>query len=147
MYRFKEFGYLYSRVGNPTVTVLKERVAALDGVTAAIALGSGMTAVTFALFNAAEGGGRIVTTPNLYGGTVDSFKKIYPTFGISIDRVTNPDDIEEFRRAIRPETRAIFIETISNPNATVLDLEKIAAIAHENRIPLIVDKPLPPPIS
>lgn len=139
MYRFKEFGYLYSRVGNPTVTVLEERVAALDGGSAAIALGSGMAAVTFALFNAAEGGGRILTTPHLYGGTADSFRKIYPTFGIGVDQVENPDDVEQFRRAIRPETRAIFIETISNPNATVLDIEKIAAVAHENGIPLIVD--------
>lgn len=139
MYRFNEFGYLYTRVGNPTVTVLEERVAALDGGSAAIALGSGMAAVTFALFNAAEGGGRILTTPHLYGGTADSFKKIYPTFGIAVDQVDNPDNIEEFQKAIRPETRAIFIETISNPNATVLDLEKIAAVAHENGIPLIVD--------
>lgn len=139
MYRFKEFGYLYSRVGNPTVTVLEERVAALDGGSAAIALGSGMAAVTFALFNAAEGGGRILTTPHLYGGTSDIFRKIYPTFGIGVDQVENPDEVEQFRRAIRPETRAIFIETISNPNATVLDIEKIAAVAHENGIPLIVD--------
>lgn len=139
IYRFKEFGYLYSRVGNPTVTVLEERIAALDGGTAAVAVGSGMAAVTYTLFNVAEGEGRILTTPHLYGGTADSFKKIFPKFGVAIDQVSDPTDIEEFRKAIKPDTKAIFFETISNPNAVVLDIEKIAAVAHENGIPLIVD--------
>jgi O-acetylhomoserine (thiol)-lyase len=137
--RFKEDGFLYTRLGNPTVQVLEQRIAALDGGTAAIAVGSGMAAITYALFNAAENGGRILTTRNLYGGTEDSFRKLYPTFGIGIDQVDNPDDIDAFRRAIRPETRAIFIESISNPNATLLDIEPLAALAHENGIPLIVD--------
>lgn len=137
--RFKELGFLYTRLGNPTVHVLEERIAALDGGAAAIAVGSGMAAVTYALFNVAEGGGRILTTRNLYGGTEDSFKKLYPTFGIGIDQVDDPADIEAFRRGIRPETRAIFVESISNPNATLLDIERIAAVAHEHGIPLIVD--------
>jgi O-acetylhomoserine (thiol)-lyase len=137
--RFNEHGYLYSRLGNPTVAVLEERVAALDGGTAAIAVASGMAAITYALFSVAEGGGRILTTPHLYGGTVDSFKRIYPQFGVEIDQVSDPNDVEQFRRAITPQTKAIFIVTISNPNATVLDIEKIAAVAHENDIPLIVD--------
>jgi O-acetylhomoserine (thiol)-lyase len=137
--RFNEHGYLYTRLGNPTVTVLEERVAALDGGTAAIALASGMAAVTYALFSVAEGGGRILTTPHLYGGTVDSFKRIYPKFGVEIDQVKDPNDVEEFRKAITPETKAIFVESISNPNATLLDLARIADVAHENGIPLIVD--------
>ncbi|GAB7027429.1 O-acetylhomoserine aminocarboxypropyltransferase/cysteine synthase family protein [Geotalea toluenoxydans] len=137
--RFKELGFVYTRLGNPTVQVLEERIAALDGGSAAIAVGSGMAAVTYALFNVAEGGGRILTTRNLYGGTEDSFKKLFPTFGIGIDQVDNADDVDQFRRGIKPETRAIFVESISNPNATLLDLERIAAVAHENGIPLIVD--------
>ena len=137
--RFNEDGYLYSRMGNPTVTVLEKRVAALDGGIAAIAVASGMAAITYTLFSVAEGGGRILTTPHLYGGTVDSFKRIYPRFGIGIDLVNDPADPEEFRRGITPETRAIFIESISNPNATLLDIQAIAAVAHENGIPLIVD--------
>ena len=137
--RFNEDGYLYSRMGNPTVTVLEKRVAALDGGTAAIAVASGMAAITYTLFSVAERGGRILTTPHLYGGTVDSFKRIYPQFGVGIDQVTDPNDPEAFRRGITPETRAIFIESISNPNATLLDIQQIAAVAHENGIPLIVD--------
>ena len=137
--RFDEEGYLYTRMGNPTVTVLEKRVAALDGGTAAIAVASGMAAITYTLFSVAEGGGRILTTPHLYGGTVDSFKRIYPRFGVGIDQVSDPDDPEAFRRGITPETRAIFIESISNPNATLPDIRRIAEIAHENGIPLIVD--------
>jgi len=137
--RFNEQGYLYSRLGNPTVAVLEERVAALDGGSAALAVASGMAAITYTLFCVAEGGGRILTTPHLYGGTVDSFKRIYPKFGVAIDQVQNPNDVEEFKKALTPETKAIFIESISNPNATLLDIEAIAAVAHEQGIPLIVD--------
>jgi len=136
---FEEFGFIYSRVGNPTTAVLEQRIAALDGGVAAVAVSSGMAAVTYALLNAAEGGGRILTTPQLYGGTIDSFKQIYPQFGIEIDAVANVDDPQAFENAIRPETRAIFVETISNPNAAVADLEAIAKIAHAHQIPLIVD--------
>jgi O-acetylhomoserine (thiol)-lyase len=136
---FEEFGYLYTRVGNPTVAALEQRIAALDGATGAIAVASGMAAVTYALFNAAEGGGRILTTPNLYGGTVDSFKKIYPKLGVGIDYAKDVDDPASFKKAIRPETRAVFIESITNPNAVVADIEAIATVAHEHGIPLIVD--------
>jgi len=142
---FSELGFLYTRIGNPTVAVLEERIAALDGAAAAIAVGSGMAAITYALFNVAEGGGRILTTKELYGGTVDSFKKIYPKFGVQIDKVSNPDDPEEFRKSIKEDTKAIYIETISNPNARVADIESIAKIAHENNIPLIVDNTLATP--
>lgn len=136
---FDEHGYLYTRIGNPTVAVLEERVAALDGGAAAIAVASGMAAITYTLFNVAEGGGRIITTQQLYGGTFDSFKKLYPKFGIEIDRVSSPNDPEEYRKLIKEDTKAIYIETISNPNAIVADIEAIAKVAHENDIPLIVD--------
>jgi len=136
---FEEFGYLYTRVGNPTVAALEQRVAALDGAAGAIAVASGMAAVTYALFNAAEGGGRILTTPNLYGGTIDSFKKVYPKLGVEIDFAKDVDDPASFEKAIRPETRAVFIESITNPNAVVADIEAIAKIAHAKGIPLIVD--------
>ena len=119
--------------------MLEQRVAALDGAVAAIAVGSGMAAITFTLFNIAEGGGTILTTQQLYGGTVDSFKKLYPKFGINVDKVDDTSDPENFRKAIKEDTKAIYIESISNPNAVVTDLEAIAKIAHENNIPLIVD--------
>lgn len=140
-----EFGYVYTRVSNPTVSVLEQRLAALDGASGAVAVGSGMAAVTYSLFNVAEGGGRILTTPKVYGGTFDTFKKIYPKFNIGVDIVKNPDDPEEFRRGIKENTKAIYVETISNPNAVVADLEKLAAIAHENNIPLIVDNTIATP--
>jgi O-acetylhomoserine (thiol)-lyase len=136
---FEEFGYLYTRVGNPTVTALEQRVAALDGATGALALASGMSAVSYTLLNLAEGGGRILTVPNLYGGTIDSFKKIFPKLGIGIDYARDVDDPQSFKEQIKPETRAIFIETITNPNAVVADVSAIAEIAHEHGIPLVVD--------
>ena len=142
---FSEFGYLYTRIGNPTVAVLEQRLAILDGAAGAVAVSSGMAAVSYSLLNVAEGGGRILTTPRLYGGTVDAFKKIFPKFGVQIDIVENADDIEEFRKAIKPDTKAIYIETISNPNAAIADIEALAKVAHENNIPLIVDNTLATP--
>lgn len=142
---FTEFGYVYSRVGNPTVGVLEQRIASLHNAVAAIAVGSGMAAITYALLNAAEKGGRILTTAELYGGTVDGFKKVFPNYGIKIDIVNDSKDPEEFRKAIKADTKAIYVESISNPNATLVDIEAIANIAHENGIPLIVDNTLATP--
>lgn len=136
---FQEAGYFYTRLGNPTTTVLEERIAALDGAAAALAVSSGMSAITLTLFSVAEGGGRILTTEQLYGGTIDGFRKIYPKFGIEIDKVEDPNDPEAFRKALKEDTKAIFIESISNPNAIVADIEAIAKIAHQHDIPLIVD--------
>lgn len=136
---FSELGFIYSRVSNPTVAVLEERVAKLDGAAATVAVGSGMAAVTYSLLNVAEGGGRILTTNKLYGGTIDSFNKLFPKYGINIDRIEDSDNPEAFRNAITKDTKAIFLETISNPNAAIADIEAIAKIAHENDIPLIVD--------
>lgn len=134
-----EEGYIYSRLSNPTVSVLENRIANLDGGVAAVGVGSGMAAITYSLLAVAEGGGRILTTHQLYGGTIDALKKLYPKFGIEIDRIDNDSDIEEIRKAIKEDTKAIFIETISNPNAVLSDIEEIAKVAHENDIPLIVD--------
>lgn len=134
-----EEGYIYSRLSNPTVSVLENRIANLDGGVAAVGVGSGMAAIAYSLLAVAEGGGRILTTYQLYGGTIDALKKLYPKFGIQIDRIDNDSDIEEYRKAIKEDTKAIFIETISNPNAVLSDIEEIAKVAHENDIPLIVD--------
>lgn len=139
LFSFSEHGFFYTRAGNPTTDALEQRVAILDGGVTAIAVGSGMAAITYALFNAAEGGGHILTTPFLYGGTVDSFKKVYPNFNIHIDSsdsFANPDALE---KDITEDTRALFVETISNPNAAVADIEALANLAHKHGIPLIVD--------
>lgn len=145
LFTFSEIGFVYSRMANPTVGVLEQRIAALDGAAGAVAVGSGMAAVTYTLLNVAEGGGRILTSPQVYGGTFDSFKKIYPNFGIGIDYVKNINDPAAVRAAIKPDTRAVYVESISNPNNEVADIEMLAGIAHDNGIPLIVDNTLATP--
>lgn len=142
---FNEAGYLYTRLGNPTLTVLEQRIAALDGGSGALAVASGMAAITYTLLNLAEGGKRILTVRNLYGGTYDAFNKVLERLGIGIDFVDDPDDPEAFRNAIGPDTRAIFVESISNPNATVADIDALAAVAHAAGIPLVVDNTLATP--
>ncbi|AIQ13241.1 O-acetylhomoserine aminocarboxypropyltransferase/cysteine synthase family protein [Paenibacillus durus] len=139
LFGLEEAGFLYTRIGNPTVAVLEERLTALDKGTGAVAVASGMAAVAYTLLNLAEGGGRILTTPRLYGGTFDAIKHLFPKFNVHVDFVENSDDPDTFRRAIGPDTKAILIESISNPNATILDVEAIAEIAHDNGIPLVID--------
>ena len=130
---------LYTRVSNPTVQVLEKRVAALHGVESAVAVASGMAAISYTVLSLAAQGGRILTSPRLYGGAVDGFTSILAELGVNYDMIDNPDDPEEFERNIREDTKAIYIETISNPLATVLDFEAIADIAHKHGIPLVVD--------
>jgi O-acetylhomoserine (thiol)-lyase len=145
LFRLREQGFLYTRVGNPTVAVLEERVKTLDGAAGAIALASGMAAVSYTLLNLAEGGGRILLSPYLYGGSADSFKKIYPKLGIKFDYAKNIGDPEKLAEEIKPDTKAIFVESISNPNTVLLDIDAIARVAHEHGIPLIVDNTVATP--
>lgn len=146
LFGFREAGFLYTRVGNPTVAVLEARVQALhSGAAAALGLASGMAAISYTLLNLAEGGGRILTSPYLYGGSADSFKKIYPKLGIHIDLSENIENPEALASEIGPDTKAIFIESISNPNAYLLDVDAIAKVAHEHGIPLVVDNTVATP--
>lgn len=145
LFSFQEAGYLYTRIGNPTVTVLEERVRILDGAAAAIGVGSGMAAISYTLLNLAEGGGRILTSPFLYGGSADSFKKIYPKLGIYFDQAKNIEQPERLAEEITPDTKAIYIESISNPSAVLLDVDAIAKVAHEHGIPLVVDNTVATP--
>lgn len=145
LFSFNELGFLYTRVGNPTVAVLEERVRILDGAGAALGLASGMAAISYTLLNLAEGGGRILTSPYLYGGSADSFKKIYPKFGIHFDVAQNISNPEALADEIRPDTKAIFIESISNPSTVLLDVDAIAKVAHAHGIPLVVDNTVATP--
>jgi O-acetylhomoserine (thiol)-lyase len=145
LFNFSEAGNLYTRVGNPTVGVLEQRVAALDGGSGAIALASGMAAISYTLLNLAEGGGRILTSPYLYGGSADSFKKIYPKLGVHFDYAKNILNPEKLSEEITPDTKAIFIESISNPNTVLLDVDAIAKVAHAHGIPLVVDNTVATP--
>ncbi len=145
LFGLREAGFLYTRVGNPTVGVLEERVKILDGASGAIALASGMAAISYTLLNLAEGGGRILTSPYLYGGSADSFKKIYPKLGIEFDYAKNIETPEKLGEEIKPDTKAIYIESISNPNTVLLDIDAIAKVAHEHGIPLVVDNTVATP--
>ena len=136
---------IYTRISNPTVNVLEQRVAALDGATGAIALASGMAAISYTLLNVSEGGGRILTSPYLYGGSTDGFKKIYPKFWIKFDYAKNILDPEKLRDEIRFDTKAIYVESISNPSTVLLDIDAIAKVAHAAGIPLIVDNTVATP--
>ena len=145
LFGLRELGNLYTRVGNPTVAVLEQRLAALDGAAGAIALASGMAAISYTLLNIAEGGGRILTSPYLYGGSADSFKKVYPKFGITFDIAKNIEKPQKLHEEIRPDTKAIYVESISNPNGVLLDIDAIAEVAHEHGIPLVVDNTVATP--
>ncbi|TFB21352.1 O-acetylhomoserine aminocarboxypropyltransferase/cysteine synthase [Filobacillus milosensis] len=138
LFALKEQGFIYSRIGNPTVGALEERVAQLEGGIGALGLASGMAAISAAIFNIAEAGDEVVAASTLYGGTYNLFSTTLPKHGIQTHFV-DPKDPENFRSAITPKTKAIFAETIGNPGLTVLDIEKVAEIAHEAGVPLIVD--------
>ncbi len=132
-------GYLYSRVANPTVAVLEARVAALDGGVAAVGLASGMAAVSYAILAVTGGKGRILSTKQIYGGTFDLENDVFPALGINFDLISHDSSPEDWENGVRADTKAIFVESISNPGAKLLDIELLAEIAHRHGIPLIVD--------
>lgn len=145
LFQFKEAKCVYSRVGNYTGTILEERIKVLDGASGALAVGSGMAAITYTLLSLTEEGGSILTTPYLYGGTADSFKKIFPRFHVKINVAKNIESPHELAKEIQPDTKAIYVESISNPNGVLLDIEALAKIAHDNKIPLVVDNTVATP--
>lgn len=130
---------------NPTQDVVEKRIASLEGGVAALLVASGSAATTFAILNVATAGDHIVSSPSLYGGTYNLFHYTLPSFGVEVTFVENPDDPESWRKAVRPNTKAFFGETISNPKNDILDIETIAKIAHENHVPLIVDNTVATP--
>jgi len=138
LFALQETGHIYSRIGNPTVDVFEQRIALLEGGTAAVALSSGMAAIAFSILNVAGAGDEIVAASNLYGGTYNLFANTLPRYGITVKFVdsTNP---QNFQDAITDKTKALFGEIIGNPSLHVLDVEEVANIAHSNGIPLIVD--------
>ena len=138
LFALKESGNIYTRLMNPTTDVLERRIAALEGGVGALAVASGSAAVTYAILNIAGTGDEIVSASTLYGGTYNLFANTLPKYGI-VTRFADPDDPEGFRRLIDEKTKAVYVETIGNPNANLVDFEAIAAIAHANGLPLIVD--------
>ena len=145
LFGLAELGNIYTRIMNPTQDAVEQRIAALEGGVAALLLSSGSAATTFAILNVAEAGDHIVSSPSLYGGTYNLFHYTLPKFGIEVTFVDNPDDPESWRKAVKPNTKAFFGETIANPKNDLLDIETVAKIAHENQVPLIVDNTVATP--
>ncbi len=144
LFGLKEFGNIYTRIMNPTTDVFEKRVAALEGGVAALGFASGSSAITFAILNIAGAGDHVVSANSLYGGTYNLFVHTLPRFGLEVDLV-DPNDPENFRRAIKPNTKALYAETVGNPKLDTLDIAEVAAIAHEAGVPLIVDNTMPTP--
>jgi O-acetylhomoserine (thiol)-lyase len=138
LFQLKEPGNVYTRIMNPTTDVFEKRVAELEGGVAGLATASGLAAITYAILNVASAGDEIVAASTLYGGTYELFGVTLKKLGIKVTFV-NPDDPENFRKVITDKTKALYGETIGNPRINVLDIEAVANIAHENKIPLIID--------
>jgi len=145
LFGLAEFGNIYSRIMNPTQDVAEKRIAALEGGTAALLLSSGQSATTFAILNIAQAGDHVVSSSTLYGGTYNLFKYTLPKLGVEVTFVENQDDEEEWQKAVRPNTKLFFGETIGNPRASILDIRKVANVAHKNGVPLIVDNTVASP--
>jgi O-acetylhomoserine (thiol)-lyase len=145
LFGLKELGNIYTRIMNPTQAAVEERIAALEGGLGALLLSSGQAAETIAILNLAEVGDHIVSSPSLYGGTYNLFHYTLPKLGIQVTFVADPDDPQSWRDAVRPNTKAFFGESIANPKSDILDIEAVAAVAHEVGVPLIVDNTVATP--
>jgi O-acetylhomoserine (thiol)-lyase len=145
LFGLAEFGNIYTRIMNPTQDVAEKRIAALEGGTAALLLASGQAAETFAILNIAQAGDHIVSSSTLYGGTYNLFKYTLAKLGIETTFVENQDDENEWQAAVKPNTKLFFAETIGNPKVSILDIRKVADVAHANGVPLIVDNTVATP--
>jgi O-acetylhomoserine (thiol)-lyase len=145
LFDLKVAGNIYTRIMNPTTAVLEERVAAMEGGIGALALASGMAAITYALQAICEVGSNIVSTSQLYGGTYNLFAHTLPRQGVQVKMVSH-DDYEGFDKAIDENTKAVFCESIGNPAGNVVDIQKLAEIAHQHGVPVIVDNTVATPV-
>jgi len=145
LFALAEFGNIYTRIQNPTQDVVEQRVAALEGGTAALLLASGQAAETYAVLNIAQAGDHIVSSSSIYGGTYNLFKYTLAKLGIETTFVEDQDDAEEWAASVRPNTKLFFGETIGNPKINILDIKLVADVAHEHGVPLIVDNTIATP--
>ncbi|MER7395224.1 bifunctional o-acetylhomoserine/o-acetylserine sulfhydrylase [Streptomyces sp. NPDC000151] len=145
LFSLAEPGNIYTRIHNPTQDVLEQRIAALEGGVAAVALASGQAAETLAILTLAGAGDHLVAASSLYGGTYNLFRHTLPRLGIEVSFVDDPDDLDAWRAAVRPTTKAFFAETLGNPRGNVLDVRGVADVAHEAGVPLIADNTVPTP--
>jgi O-acetylhomoserine (thiol)-lyase len=145
LFGLAEPGNIYTRIMNPTQDAVEQRIAALEGGVAALLVSSGQAAETFAILNLAAAGDHIVSSPYLYGGTYNLFHYTLPKLGIEVSFVEDPDNLDQWREAIRPNTRAFYGESIANPKNHILDVPGISGVAHESGLPLIVDNTVATP--
>ena len=147
LFDLKDSGYFYSRLQNPTTDAVAAKIAELEGGIGALLTASGQAAVFFAIFNICEAGDHIVSSSSIYGGTYNLFGVTLKKLGIEVTFINPNDSIEKIRKAFRNNTKALFGETVSNPTLEVLDISKMAQLAHEQGVPLIVDNTFPTPIN
>jgi len=145
LFGLEELGMIYTRIMNPTQAVFEERMTALDGGVGALATASGQAAETIALLNLAENGGHIVASASLYGGTYNLLHYTLPKLGVQVTFIDDPDDLDAWQAAIRPETRAFYGESIGNPKGDVFDFEGVSKVAHDSQIPLVIDNTVTTP--
>jgi O-acetylhomoserine (thiol)-lyase len=145
LFALKELGNIYTRIMNPTQAAVEDRLASLEGGVGGLLVSSGQAAETLAILNVAEAGDHIVSSPSLYGGTYNLFHYTLPKLGIEVSFVDNPDDIESWRAAVKPNTKAFYGESIANPKNDILDIRAVADLAHEIGVPLIVDNTVATP--
>jgi O-acetylhomoserine (thiol)-lyase len=144
LFALQEFGNIYTRIMNPTTDVFEQRIAALEGGVGALGVASGQAAVVYSVLNLARAGDHIVSSASLYGGTYNAFVHTLPRFGIEVSLV-DPSDPKAFAAAVKPNTKAVFAETIGNPAVDILDVEEVARVSHDAGLPLIVDSTLTTP--
>ena len=147
IFNLEAAGYFYSRLSNPTSDAVAGRIAALEGGVAAVLTSSGQTATFYAVFNVCQAGDHLICANQVYGGTYNLFAHTLPKMGIEVSFVDADASLEELQKAIRPNTKAVFGETLSNPSLKVLDIEKFAALANAAGVPLIVDNTFPTPFN
>ena len=145
LFGLEELGMIYTRIMNPTQDAFEQRMTSLEGGVGALATSSGQAAQTIALLNLAENGGHIVSSASLYGGTYNQLHYTFPKLGVEVTFIDDPDDLDAWAKAIRPNTKAFYGESIGNPKGDILDFEGVSKVAHDNKIPLVVDNTLASP--
>jgi O-acetylhomoserine (thiol)-lyase len=145
LFGLEELGNIYTRIMNPTQAVFEDRMTALEGGVGALATSSGQAAQAIALLNLCENGGHIVSSASLYGGTYNQLHYTFPKLGIEVSFIDDPDDLDAWKKAIRPNTRAFYGESIGNPKGDIFDFEGVAGIGHDASIPLVIDNTLATP--
>jgi O-acetylhomoserine (thiol)-lyase len=145
LFGLEELGFIYTRIMNPTQAAFEDRMTALEGGVGALAVASGQAAQFQALMNLAENGGHIVSSASLYGGTYNQLHYTFPKLGVEVSFIDDPDDLDAWRAAIRPNTKALYGETIGNPKGDIFDFEGVSAVGHEVGVPLVIDNTLASP--